>query len=173
MLSQIIDIIKSLGISALPFVVVDQWQSGIVLRFGRFHRIILPGFHWKLPFVETVSMQPVVVTTTSLSAQSIIAPDGKVYTAEGVVRWRVEDVKPFICDVWDSENVIIDGAKSAIAETIRTEGVEEVAPKVTIKTRRALKKYGIHIEEITITTLAPIKCIRLIGDRIAHEQQPA
>jgi len=171
MIAQLVEIIKSLGVSALPFVVVDQWQAAVILRLGKFHHSIMPGFHWKIPFVDSAMIQSAVVTTTSLSAQSIIAPDEKVYTAEGVVRWRVDDIKPFVCDVWDSENVIIDGAKSAIAETIRTEGIGDISSKVTTKTRRALKKYGIHVEEITITTLAPIRCIRLVGARFATDQQ--
>lgn len=163
MFSQLLDLIKTLGSSALPVAIVDQWQAGVVLRFGRFHRVISPGFHWKLPFAETASLQSVVITTTSLSAQSVMAPDEKVYTAEGVVRWRVDDIKPYVCEIWDSENVIIDSAKSAIAETIRNEGLVDISGKVTIKSRRSLKRYGIYVEEITITTLAPVKCIRLIG----------
>lgn len=170
MISQIIDLIKTLGSSALPFVVVDQWQGGVILRFGTFHRPITPGFHWKIPFAETATLQSTVVTTTCLSAQSVLSADEKVYTAEGVVRWRVDDIKPFICDVWDSENVIIDSAKSAIADTLRNEGILDISNKVTTKSRRSLKKYGIYVEEITITTLAPIKCIRLVGARFEDSQ---
>jgi len=169
MIAQILELIKSLGSAALPWIIIDQWQGGIVLRLGIPHRILTPGFHWKWPFVESTATQNVVVTTTVLSAQSIIAPDDKVYTAEGVVRWRIDDIKPYICDVWDSANVIIDSAKSAIAETIRLEGILDISGKVTIKSRRALKKYGIYVEEITITTLAPVKCIRLIGERITED----
>lgn len=169
MIAQILELIKSLGSAALPWIIIDQWQGGIILRLGIPHRVLTPGFHWKWPFIESPATQNVVVTTTVLSAQSIIAPDGKVYTAEGVVRWRIDDVKPYICDVWDSANVIIDSAKSSIAETIRGEGIDEISNKVTKKSRNTLKKYGIYVEEITITTLAPIKCIRLIGSRIMED----
>lgn len=163
MIAQLIEIIKTLGSSALPFVVVDQWQGGVILRLGVFHRTIDPGMHWKIPFIETATLQSTVTTTTSLSAQSIIATDGKVYTVEGVLRWRVDDIKPFVCEIWDSDNVIIDSAKSAIAETVRSEDIQDLSAKVTTKSRRTLKKYGIYVEEVTITTLAPIKCLRLVG----------
>jgi len=163
MIAQLLEILKALGSSALPCVVVDQWQSGVILRFGVFSRVLRPRFHWKIPFVESAVEHFTVVTTTSLSPQSVIAPDGKVYTAEGVVRWRVDDIKTYACDVWDSENVIVDSAMSAIADIIRSEGIHEVSGKVTTKSRRTLKKYGIHVEEVTLTTLAPIKCLRLVG----------
>jgi len=166
MLSQLFEILRSLGGSLAPWVVVDQWQAGVVLRFGLFHRILGPGFKWKFPFVETATIHSVSVTTTALSAQSVMAPDGKVYTAEGVVRWRVDDIKPYVCAIWDSENVVVDSAKSSIFETIRVEGAADIAGKVTAKSRRTLKKYGIFVEEITITTLAPVRCIRLIGGNL-------
>jgi regulator of protease activity HflC (stomatin/prohibitin superfamily) len=173
MLSQLFEILRSLGGSLAPWIVVDQWQGGVILRFGLFHRAMGPGFHWKFPFAETVSIHSVAVTTTALSAQSVIAPDGKVYTAEGVVRWRVDDIKPFACDIWDSENVVVDSAKSSIFETIRVEGVTDIAGRVTTKSRRTLKKYGIFVEEITITTLAPVKCIRLIGGNLVGNSPAA
>ena len=169
MISQLIEILKALGSSALPCVVIAQWQGGVILRFGVFRRTLSPGFHWKMPFVDQAVEHFTVVTTTSLSPQSVISTDGQVYTAEGVVRWRVDDIKTYSCDVWDSENVIVDSAMSAIAETIRTEGVSDIAGKVTTKSRRSLKKYGIHVEEITLTTLAPIMCIRMVGARIVTE----
>lgn len=172
MISQLIDLFKSLGGSAAPFIVVDQWQGGVILRFGKFHREIPPGFHWKIPFVESAVVVSSVVTTTSLSAQSVITPEGAVFTAEGVVRWRVENVKPFTCDIWDGENVIVDSAKSSIAETLKNEGIVDISQKVTIKSRRSLKRYGIYVEEITITTLAPVKCIRLIGSLVPTDTPP-
>jgi len=173
MIAQLLELIKSLGSYALPFVVIDAWQAAVVLRFGRYERSLGPGFYWKLPFIQTVIAHSVAVTTTSLSAQSVEDPDGKIYTAECVVRWKIEDIKPYACEIWDGENVIIDSAKSAIAKTIRTEGTAVLDGKVTNLSRRALKKYGICVEEITITTLAPVKCLRLICSRVGAEQPPS
>jgi regulator of protease activity HflC (stomatin/prohibitin superfamily) len=164
MISQILDIIKSLGASAALWVVIDPWQGGVVLRLGKFNRKLGVGFHTKIPFVETVIAQNTATTTTSLTAQSISAPDGVVYTVEGVVKWSVSDIKPFCCEIWDSENVIIDSAKSAMAEIISKHGAKDMGNQVTVKTRVALRKYGIDVETVTITTLAPIKCFRIITE---------
>jgi len=164
MISQILDIIKTLGTSLAFWVVIDPWQAGVVLRLGKFHRRLDVGFHWKIPFFENAITQNTATTTTSLSAQSITAPDGVVYTVEGVVKWSVSDVKPFACDIWDSENVIVDSAKSAMAEIISKHGAKDIGNQVATKTRIALKKYGIAVDTVTITTLAPIKCFRIISD---------
>ena len=164
MISQILDIIKTLGTSFAFWVVIDPWQAGVILRLGKFNRKLDIGFHLKIPFIETAIVQNTATTTTSLSAQSIAAPDGIVYTVEGVVKWSVSDIKPYSCDIWDSENVIIDSAKSAMAEVISRHGAKDIGSQVASKARIALKKYGIAVDTVTITTLAPVKCFRLITD---------
>jgi len=95
MFEQIIGIIKSIGTSILPFCVVDAWQRGVVLRFGKFNRILSPGFHFVVPLVDYVVTQSVVTTTTTLSAQTVKTPDGKLFTLESVVRWSVFDAELF------------------------------------------------------------------------------
>lgn len=164
MLAQIIEIIKTLGSSLAFWVVIDPWQAGIVLRLGKFHRKLGIGFHLKIPFIESAIVQNTATTTTSLSAQSITAPNGVVYTVEGVVKWYVSDIRPYTCDIWDAENVIIDSAKSAMAEIIGKNGAKDIGNQVATKTRISLRKYGIAVDTVTITTLAPIKCFRLITD---------
>jgi regulator of protease activity HflC (stomatin/prohibitin superfamily) len=164
MIAQILDIIKTLGSSFAFWVVVDPWEAGVILRLGNFNRKIGVGMHFKIPFIENAIIQNTATTTTSLSAQSIVAPDGIVYTVEGVVKWSVSDIRPFACDIWDSENVIIDSAKSAMADVISKHGAKDIGNQVATKSRIALRKYGIAVDTITITTLAPVKCFRLITD---------
>ncbi len=164
MIAQIIDIIKTLGSSLTFWIVVDPWQAGIILRLGKFNRKLDVGLHFKIPFIESAIIQNTATTTTSLSAQSITAPDGIVYTVEGVVKWSVSDIRPYACDIWDAENVIIDSAKSAMAEIITKNGAKDIGNQVATKTRISLRKYGIAVDTVTITTLAPIKCFRLITD---------
>ena len=164
MILQILELLKSLGSHAAFWTVIDPWQAGVILRLGKFNRKLDTGIHYKIPFIETAIVQNTATTTTSLSAQSITAPDGIVYTVEGVVKWSVSDIKPFSCDIWDSENVIIDSAKSAMAEIISKNGAKDIGNQVATKTRASLRKYGIDVETVTITTLAPVKCFRIISD---------
>jgi len=164
MISQIIELLKSLGVSAAFGVVIDPWQAGVILRLGKFNRKLDVGFHWKIPFFETAIVQNTATTTTVLSAQSITAPDGIVYTVEGVVKWSVSDIRPFSCDIWDGENVIIDSAKSAMADIISNNGAKDIGNQVAIKARNSLRKYGIAVDTVTITTLAPVRCFRIISD---------
>ena len=165
MISQLIDFLKALGTDMLPWVVVDQWQQAVVLRFGRYHRTVDPGFHWKIPFVECVVAQSVVTTTTVLKPQSVATKDGRIVTVEAVIRWSVSDVKTFTIDIWDGANVIVDSTQGAIADVLRSTNMDDpdLARLIIQKSRSALTKFGIKVEQVTLTTLAPVRVIRLIG----------
>jgi regulator of protease activity HflC (stomatin/prohibitin superfamily) len=165
MISQLIDLLKSLGTAFLPWVIIDQWQQGVVLRFGRFNRVVGPGFHWVIPFVEHTVDQSVVTTTTALKPQSVVTKAGVVVTVEAVVRWSVSDVKTYTIDIWDGSNVIVDSAQGAIAETLRGTTIDDPVLNKSIlhESRKALSRFGIRVENVTLTTLAPVKVIRLIG----------
>lgn len=172
MLDQLIEFLQRIGTALFPWTIVDSWQGGVILRLGKYHRTIMPGFHWRIPFVETAVLQSVVTTTTALRPQSVVTKDGKVMTTEAVVRWSVSDPKAYILDIWDGPNVIIDSAQGAIANALRAVDSDssDLPKKILAESRKALTKYGINVEAVTLTTLAPVRVIRLIG--VQQVQEP-
>lgn len=172
MLDQILEFLQKIGSALFPWTIVDSWQGGVILRLGKYHRTITPGFHWRIPFLEVAVVQSVVTTTTALRPQSVVTRDGKVMTTEAVVRWSVADAKAYILDIWDGPNVIIDSAQGAIANALRAVDSDsaELPKKILTETRRALSKYGISVEAVTLTTMAPVRVIRLIG--VQQVQEP-
>lgn len=175
MFIELLEVLQRIGGSILPFVVVEQWQAGVVLRFGKFRRELQPGFHWLIPWVETPVCVSAVTTTTALKAQSVVTKDGRVVTAEAIIRWRLQDVKAFILDVWDANNVIVDSTQGAIADALRAVEFDspELHKRVLTESRRALLKFGVKVEAVTLTTLAPVRVLRLIGAHPAQETPTA
>jgi membrane protease subunit HflK len=173
--AELIDLLKNLGTAALPFAVVDQWQQAVVLRFGKFHRVLDPGIHWTIPFVDAVHAHSVVTTTTVLRPQSVVTGDNRVVTAEAVVRWSVDDVRVFATEIWDGANVIGDSCQGAIANSLRSLAFDapELRRAVLDESRRALKRFGIRVEALTFTTLAPVCVLRLIGSGQSFENDSA
>lgn len=170
MISQLFEILKSIGASVFPVAVIDAWQKGVVLRFGKPHRVLSPGFYFVIPFVEHVIRPSVVTTTTTLSAQTLLAPDGKLYTVEGVVRWSVSDVEAFAVKIWDGGNVVVDCCKGAIARALRELGADEIDSRILKYARAALDRYGIKVEAVTLTTIATVRVFRIISNQLPEPQ---
>lgn len=78
------------GITALSvlfgtFYTVDQGELGVVTRTGAIHRVVDPGFHVKIPFVESVN-------TISLRTFTVNYDDVPVYSRDiqsADTRWSV------------------------------------------------------------------------------------
>ena len=165
MIAQLVEFLQKLGGAFLPWTVVDQWQQAVVLRFGKFNRVVGPGLHLMIPLVDRAMVQSVVTTTTVLRPQSVAVRSGKVFTVEAIIRWSITDVKAFTLEIWDGANVIIDSAQGDIANTLRCMDADfvDLERKILEKCRKSLAKYGIRVEAVTLTTLAPVKVLRLIG----------
>lgn len=163
MFNQLTELLKSLWEYLIPIEVLNPWQRGCILRLGKFHREIGPGFHWLIPFVDRVVSASTVTTTTSLPAQSVLTPSNQVVTAEAIVRWSVHDVRAFLLDIWDGQNLITDSVQGAIADAIRTTpDFGDLEKRILTKSRQAVQRFGITIEAVRLTTLAPVRVVRLI-----------
>lgn len=170
MFGQLADFLKGIWDYIAPLAVINPWQRGCVLRLGKFQREIGSGVHFLIPFVDRVVSASTVTTTTSLSAQSVMTADNKVVTVEAIVRWSVVDTKKFLLDIWDGTNLITDSVQGAIADAIREAPFESpgLEQEILEKSVAAVLKFGICIEAVRLTTMAPVKVLRLIGHQISQ-----
>jgi regulator of protease activity HflC (stomatin/prohibitin superfamily) len=76
-----------------PFFIVDCFEKAGVLRFGKYHRSAMPGFHWKVPLIEKVMEVTAVETTWHSPAQPLTTKDDVAVTVTTVVRYEVTDPK--------------------------------------------------------------------------------
>lgn len=151
----------------IPFVVVNDFERGVVLRCGKFHRELEPGFHWKIPFdVDVIYHDNVVPRTINLKAQSLCTQDGKSIVLGGVVTAKIVDIRKALLEVETIDNVLEDSCYGAIAQcvashpwdVIRTEAFGEILTKAC---RKRAWKYGTEIMSVQVGDLAPSRALRL------------
>jgi len=149
--------------------VIEQYNKGVKLRWGKFNKVLEPGLHWKRPFADFVVETTVVPTTMRLPSQSLTTLDGKSIVLQAVIKYEISDVRVFLMEVNDAVDAIGDMTQ-AIIKTILTERTweqcrsTEIDTMITKKARVEAKKWGIDIIQVTISDLGIIRSIRLIGD---------
>jgi regulator of protease activity HflC (stomatin/prohibitin superfamily) len=119
MFERLIDLILQLGDKLMPCFLVDAYQHAGVLRFGKFHRTCEPGFHWKWPFVEHIIDVMTCITTLRLPPQTLTTSDGKAVVVAAIVRYSIDDVEPYICDIYDQHDALADVTMGAVRTLIR------------------------------------------------------
>lgn len=175
MLESLLNFIVTIWEWFIPFRVVNHWEKGVILRFGRFKREAEPGFHWLIPFnVDKLMTAPSVVQTHRLNKQSITTKDGKQIVVSAVVKFTVTDIRAFLLDVFQSgdaiEDVSMGGLRKIIAsktwDECQHDDLEEELKKAV---KLEVKKFGIEVQKVTLPDLACIRSLRLLQDKLTDE----
>lgn len=169
MFERILDFIASSWRMLLPWVVVDDFEGGVILRLGRFKKELLPGFQWKLPFADIPVITSTVITTMSLRAQTLTTKDDLTIVVAAIVKYRIANVRAYLLDVWDSADVLNDITMGAIREIVAASNYEYLHNRlIEDEVLKVVKKeadiFGVEVLKITFSDLGKVKSLRLIGD---------
>ena len=169
MFDRLLDFILETWERVIPIVVVDEYQKAVILRMGKFKEVLEPGWHWKIPFADNPILQHTIVTTMGTSAQSLVTQDRREVTVESIVKYNIEDIKKYCLEIFDATDAIQDITQAVIKQNIMQKTLEdcynpELDNIITKKVRSEVRKYGINIHQVTLTTLGQIKSFRLIGE---------
>jgi regulator of protease activity HflC (stomatin/prohibitin superfamily) len=142
---------------------VPAGYRGLVLRMGAVHKLVEPGFHWKLPAIDKaidieVRVRKNVVQSTASSKDLQIvrnemalnyAPDpkaiGDLYKTLGRRdEWESRIIDPMMKEVFKSVTALYE-AEDLIQKRA------EVSEQIEVQLSEKLGKYGILVEEMNIT----------------------
>jgi len=159
-LDRLIDLIIEFLELFQVFFFVDEFEEGVVLRQGRFHRTVKPGFRWIIP----LSQEDVIVVNVKpepmwLDVQSVHTKDDYGSNIQVGIIWRVTDVKAFLIDNEDTEDMVAMLCSGVVWKSVQgckwTEVRNERYPD-TLKApmNRKVRKRGAEIDEVIIQDFA-------------------
>jgi membrane protease subunit HflK len=169
MLDQLISFLQSFAGEFVPVARLQPWEGGVMTRFHKFQRVLGPGWHWRIPFVDQSNECITTETTNSAPPQSITTLDGKSVTVQANVRYSIADVQKFLIDVTDGHNAVLDQCTGAVAHQImkRTweecRDAEKLENAIAVETRRLVKRYGVEVDAVTLPTISLVRTLRIIG----------
>ena len=169
MFDKLIDILVSSIKLFIPFHVVDEFQGALVLRFGKFHREIPPGFHWIYPFgIEQVLSCDICLCTVDLKPQSLTTRDEENIVLTATVSYRVEDPKVYLLKVMNAAAVIEDSSTGIIHEFVSKStwnqlSTGDLAYELEKAIRRKAKNFGIAVDSVYLKDFQKCRAYRIIG----------
>jgi regulator of protease activity HflC (stomatin/prohibitin superfamily) len=123
-------LVVGLYLSASPRMIME-WDRGILLRLGKFSRVLSPGIVWVLPgidsIVATVDMR---VRFTSFSAERTLTHDTVPVNVDAVLFWVVTNAQRAILEVARYQDTISWAAQTTLRDVIgKTELVRMIADR--------------------------------------------
>jgi len=143
--------------------VVNQWETGVVLRLGEIVKAdVEPGIHFKTPFINNVRKFDSRLQTLDSAPERFLTSEKKNLEVDSFVKWRIKDVEKFYTTM-NGDNrlagmrlgqIVKDGLRAefgnrTVKEVISGERVE-IAQKIKDTTTKAADSFGIEIEDVRI-----------------------
>ncbi len=172
MLDKLIDfLLQSLQLFQL-YHFIPAYQRGVVLRFGKFHRLAEPGWLWVWPLrfehVVTTNIQPEVII---VGPQSLTTADGHRIVISALFIIRVTDPKTFLLELEGGVGSISLIGQAAIAKFVESRNLHELysrnddilTPSRKLETvmRHKVLEFGVLVSDAQICELSETRSLRL------------
>jgi modulator of FtsH protease HflK len=154
---------------------VNPEELGVVLRFGKFVRLLPPGINFRWPYpIEAVELPKVTrvnrielgmrgsaenretaVAVRDVPEESLmLTGDENIVDVDFVVFWRISSAADYLFNIQDPEMTVKDVAESAMREIVGQSDIEPILTEARAKTEAAvqalmqktLEKYGAGIQ---------------------------
>jgi len=109
-----------LGILVAPsFVVINQWDKAVVLRLGKYHRVLEPGVHFLRPLLDRcVAFVDTRIRVTDFSAEKILTRDTVPVHVDALAFWMIWDAQKAILEVENFLEAVTLSAQTALRDSI-------------------------------------------------------
>lgn len=154
-----------------PFMFVQQYKKGVHLRFGKFLRILEPGLHFKIPFIDEYILEYVKHDTMTIGAVNVTTLDGQSIIVDGQFGLEVDDIELALIETNDWRSNLKDKSKGVLSDILEDKNWEDIRKKVTKnaiekKIIEHAEKMGVIVYDFTFTDKVMVRSIKLHGNVI-------
>jgi regulator of protease activity HflC (stomatin/prohibitin superfamily) len=167
MFDKLVALIERFGYQLMPWVIIEEWNAGVHLRYGRYINTLNSGVHFKIPFFDNIIECPVITQSVNLPSQTLTTLDDESIVLKAIIRYKVSNVRTYLLGVMHANDVLIDTTQGMIRDVVELttwDDLVNVNEIITDKVKEYVVRWGIEVEAVTITDLGIVKSFRIFGD---------
>ena len=96
--------------------IVFEYKRGIKFRFGKYIKVLKPGFRWIIPIVETLQIVDIRVITINILSQEVMTSDNVPCSIDGVLFFKISDPEKAVLEVEQYGFAITQLAQAALRD---------------------------------------------------------
>ncbi|MFQ6064190.1 MAG: SPFH domain-containing protein [Candidatus Bathyarchaeia archaeon] len=149
-----------------------EWEEAIILRFGKFQRLVGLGFFFKWPLAESFLKQDKRIITLDVSRQEVMTKDNISVSVDAVVFMKVVNTKDSLVNIQNVWNSAMKYAQTTMRDVVGDVELDEllaqatvinmVRRKMTIFSKMMSETQPIHIDHQTYNK-EPARPLRTSG----------
>ena len=156
-----------------------EWEEAIILRFGKFQRLVGPGFFFKWPYFETFLKQDKRIINLDIQRQEVMTKDNISVTVDAVVFVKVINTKYSIVNirnVWDSVMKYAQTTMRDVVGDVELDELlarrDELANKIARIVEEETQEWGVDITSVKLQTVElPEDMKRVIARQAEAERE--
>ena len=180
-LSLLFGVVSFVSLAFLPATVAinKEWEEAIVLRFGKFQRLVGPGFFFKWPFAESFLKQDKRIITLDVARQEVLTKDNISVSVDAVVFMKVVNTKDSLVNIQNVWNSVMKYAQTTMRDVVGDVELDEllvrrdeVAGKIAKIVERETKDWGVDIISVNLQNVElPEDMKRVIARQAEAERE--
>ncbi len=175
-----------IGLAVVMFILLPatvainkEWEEAIVLRLGKFQRLVGPGFFFKWPLIEIFLKQDKRIITLDVARQDVMTKDNISVGIDAVVFVKVVSTKDSIVNIQNLWNSVMKNAQTTmrdIAGNVELDELltrrEEIANRIEKVVEEETSDWGVEIQSVKLQNLElPEDMKRVIARQAEAERE--
>jgi membrane protease subunit HflK len=157
---------------------IRPYERGLHLRGGKFISIDEPGWHAKIPFVDTVIGLLIIERPGEIKQLEAMTADDVTMDVSLLYTYRVTDPVQYQLEVLDPERIVAGFVEGTLRDVINTEEMDvvmhdraKINQDVMTELRKREVQYGVEFVLVQIQSASPpAEVVSAIKDRMVAEQ---
>ena len=167
--------------SLVPFTVAvnKQWQEAIILRFGRFRRLVGPGIFYKWPWIERFLRQDIRIQTLDVMKQEVMTRDNISLMVDAVVFMKVINTAKSLINIVNVKLSTVQYAQTTMRDVIGNVELDEllaqrdqIADRIKTIVDKETEEWGVDILSVNLQNIElPDDMKRVIARQAEAERE--
>lgn len=158
--------------------IVFEYKRALKFRFGKYVKILQPGFRWIIPLIETIQIVDIRVITINIVSQEVMTEDNVPCSIDGVVFFKINDPEKAVLRVEEYKFAITQLSQAALRDvcgkveldTILSKR-EEMGKNIKNIVENETKVWGIEIIDVKIKDIQlPENMKRMMANQAEAER---
>ena len=156
-----------------------EWEEAIVLRFGKFQRLVGPGLFFKWPFFESFLKQDKRIVTLDVSRQEVMTKDNISVSIDAVVFVKVVNTKDSLINIRNLWESVMKQAQTTMRDVVGSVELdelltrrEEIAERIGKVVEEETQDWGVDIISVKLQNVElPEDMKRVIARQAEAERE--
>ena len=157
---------------------IDEYQRGILFSFGKFSRILKPGWHIVLPIINRVVKVDIRTKTVDVPEQEAITRDNVSIRINAVLYYKIFDASKAVISVENYNYAVSQLAQTTMRNVVGSVTLDELlSERDKLSTQicqivdEATDPRGIKVENVELKDIALPEELKRVISRVAEAER--